>query len=206
MAIQDSVSRCHILTMVTSTNHKTKSPLIITRLLNDMDELKTNMISYKIFLLKIQELYNFFSSNCNLWLDHWHYLPLRIPIIYPILFYGRSLFIYFPTTQLFHSTKIFKNQYAHNQKGYSWSLWCLGGCPVTRISICTYYSTLHSVDHKNPPCNIHKPKSSKSLWICGAWKWENLYSTNFNSTLFIVTTLPFLIETIYLVESESYDE
>lgn len=125
--------------------------------------------------------------------------------IHPI-FYCMSLFIYFPTTQLFHSTKIFKNQHAHNQKGYSWSLWCLGGSPVTRISICTYYSTLHSVDHKNPPYKIHKPKSSKSLWICGAWKWENLYSTNFNSTLFIVTTLPFWTKTIYLVESESYEE
>lgn len=50
-------------------------------------------------------------------------------------------FIYFPTTQLFDSTMVLKNQHAHTKKAIAGAGGALGGRPVTRITMCTY-STL----------------------------------------------------------------
>jgi len=48
------------------------------------------------------------------------------------------LLIYFPTTQLFPWTMVFKNLHAHTKKAIAGGGGALGGAPVTRISMCTY--------------------------------------------------------------------
>jgi len=65
----------------------------------------------------------------------WWWLPkaLMENIIFNLL-----LLIYFPSTQLFPRTMVFKNLHAHTEKVIAGAGGGLGGGPVTRISMCTY--------------------------------------------------------------------